>query len=168
MAMSSLTSLLLAFDLPSFVLVQTLAVLAAACNDILTRPSPPPTATTNTTAKHPAVPRHTAPTEQQQPPHHHHHHQPDNGLRGIATLSLSLTTLLTARHVPIERNQLVHASVPIRLFVLAPLAAWRVWRFPREVTGRARLDMLITVVADLVGGLVTGWYIGNFSGVAAS
>ncbi|KAH7041543.1 uncharacterized protein B0I36DRAFT_358702 [Microdochium trichocladiopsis] len=140
--MSSFTTVLTSLDLPPLVLLQTAALLITGARDLFAQP---PTTTTTTSAK---------PQQQQQ----------DNGMRGILTLALGLAQLWTGLHYPIAQNQLIHASVPIRVFVLVPLGLLRFGLYGSRIQGQGKADLMAAVVVDLFGGLLVGWSIGNYSG----
>ena len=71
--------------------------------------------------------------------------------------------------MPIEENQFLHASAPIRVF-LASLAGIKLLTISRENTrlSKKRNALLGVLLYDGLGGLVLGWYLGTFSGKVAS
>ncbi|KAK2744782.1 hypothetical protein FQN55_006538 [Onygenales sp. PD_40] len=77
---------------------------------------------------------------------------------GIATTGLGLGYLTTS-YVPIEENQFVHASVPVRM-VLALLAAARIPSASRQ--DQRALGMI--AVYDLVGAIMVGYSLGRWDG----
>ncbi|KAI1002506.1 hypothetical protein K3495_g5695 [Podosphaera aphanis] len=81
---------------------------------------------------------------------------------GLTTLCIGLTYLLTSR-VPIEENQFLHASIPIR-GVLVTVAAYRALAM-RGLTATQKKDLLGVVVWDGIGALALGYSLGTFKGM---
>ncbi|KAK2811487.1 hypothetical protein FQN50_002110 [Emmonsiellopsis sp. PD_5] len=77
---------------------------------------------------------------------------------GIATTGLGLSYLTTS-YVPIEENQFVYASVPVRV-ILALLAAARIPSASRQ--DQRALGMI--AVYDFVGAIMVGCSLGRWDG----
>ncbi|OJD15485.1 hypothetical protein AJ78_04249 [Emergomyces pasteurianus Ep9510] len=77
---------------------------------------------------------------------------------GIATTGLGLSYLLTS-YVPIEENQFLHASVPVRI-ILAALALTRLPTAPKA----ERKSLTILILYDFLGGLMVGYVLGKYDG----
>lgn len=84
-----------------------------------------------------------------------------SAMSGITTLAIGIAYLVTS-YMPIEQNQFLHASVPVRMF-LALLAAARLV-FVQNVSTEGRNEMLFVAIYDGLGGAICGWQLGNFSG----
>ena len=85
----------------------------------------------------------------------------DRGTLGIASLGLGLPYLATS-YMPQEENQLLYASVPVRM-ILATVAAtklavdnWQGRNSQRELWG--------IMLYDGLGGFLLGWWLGSFGG----
>ncbi|KAK6341004.1 hypothetical protein TWF696_009316 [Orbilia brochopaga] len=85
-----------------------------------------------------------------------------NSILGITTTTIGLCYLGTS-HVPIEQNQFLHASVPVRLAVAVLL-------FTAGAVNRRKMDEKGWRVHvgfglwDGIGALWLGWYLGRFDG----
>ncbi|KKZ68872.1 hypothetical protein EMCG_00043 [[Emmonsia] crescens] len=77
---------------------------------------------------------------------------------GIASTGLGLSYIFTS-YVPIEENQFLHASVPVRM-ILAALAALRLPTAPKA----ERKGLMILVLYDFLGGLMVGYILGKWNG----
>ncbi|OAX80679.1 hypothetical protein ACJ72_04983 [Emergomyces africanus] len=77
---------------------------------------------------------------------------------GIATTGLGLSYLFTS-YVPIEENQFLHASVPVRI-ILAALALARLPTAPKA----ERKSLTILILYDFLGGLMVGYNLGQYNG----
>ncbi|KAG5305202.1 class III chitinase [Histoplasma capsulatum G186AR] len=77
---------------------------------------------------------------------------------GIAVTGLGLSYLLTS-YVPIEQNQFLHASVPVRI-ILATLAAARLPTAPQA----ERKNLIILILYDFLGGVMVGYILGQWNG----
>ncbi|EEQ89224.1 hypothetical protein RJZ56_000664 [Blastomyces dermatitidis] len=77
---------------------------------------------------------------------------------GIASTGLGLSYLFTS-YVPIEENQFLHASVPVRM-ILAALAAARLPTAPKS----ERKSLMILILYDFLGGLMVGYILGQWNG----
>ncbi|KAH8815467.1 hypothetical protein F5884DRAFT_747007 [Xylogone sp. PMI_703] len=84
-----------------------------------------------------------------------------SAMLGIATIGLSLGYLCTS-YVPMEQNQFLHASVPVRV-ILAALAGLRVV-FGSGLTSQGKKDLLVVLFYDGLGGLAVGWWLGRYDG----
>lgn len=83
-----------------------------------------------------------------------------SAMSGITTLAIGIAYLATS-YMPIEENQFLHASVPVRIF-LALLAALRLITV-NNISGEGRNEMLFVALYDGLGGAICGWQLGNFS-----
>jgi len=81
---------------------------------------------------------------------------------GIVTLALGLAYLTTS-YMPIDQNQFLHASVPVRV-ALAAAAAGRAMAGPRD---EERGSLWGIALYDGFGGLVLGWWLGSWNGRVA-
>ncbi|EEH21828.2 hypothetical protein PABG_04044 [Paracoccidioides brasiliensis Pb03] len=84
-----------------------------------------------------------------------------NGARptlGLASTGLGLAYLSTS-YMPIELNQFLHASVPVRM-ILAGLAALRL---PTART-QDRMALITVTLYDALGGLILGYTLGRWDG----
>jgi uncharacterized membrane protein len=82
-------------------------------------------------------------------------------IRGITTFALAVAYLVTA-YMPIEENQFIHASAPVRMAigVLSAFAA---------LTGRGDKKLLWgTALWDGLGGVLLGWQLGRYDGRVGS
>ena len=84
-----------------------------------------------------------------------------SAISGITTLAIGIAYLVTS-YMPIEQNQFLHASVPVRIF-LALLAALRLCTIS-NISNEGRNEMLFVAIYDGLGGAICGWQLGNFSG----
>jgi hypothetical protein len=80
---------------------------------------------------------------------------------GIATVAIGLAYLFTA-YMPVEENQWLYASVPVRL-VLGALLLVRVG-IGRGLTAAEKRSLLNLGLYDGFGALVLGWWLGRFDG----
>ncbi|PGH12986.1 hypothetical protein AJ79_03959 [Helicocarpus griseus UAMH5409] len=80
---------------------------------------------------------------------------------GITTAGLGLAYLFTA-YVPIEQNQFLHASVPVRILLAALAAA----RLPFANSQERKVLMMITLY-DLLGGGMVGYSLDRWNGKVA-
>lgn len=81
---------------------------------------------------------------------------------GIGSLAIGLAYFTTA-YVPIEQNQFLYASVPVRL-VLAAVAVVRAYVLKGPLEENERRNMIGIALLDGVGGVALGWYLGEFGG----
>lgn len=67
--------------------------------------------------------------------------------------------------MPIEQNQFLYASVPIRI-ILACTAAGRLTldRSGGNLSSGDRWNLLVVAVYDGLGGVALGWWLGSFGG----
>lgn len=82
-------------------------------------------------------------------------------MAGITTLAIGLGYLTTS-YMPIEENQFLHASVPVRIF-LALLAVVRLL-VVKNISKDGRNEMLFVALYDGLGAVICGWQIGRFDG----
>ncbi|RDL40843.1 uncharacterized protein BP5553_00822 [Venustampulla echinocandica] len=93
---------------------------------------------------------------------------PSSPMLGVATAAIGICYLFTA-YMPIEENQFLHASVPIRV-ILSCIMGCRLLLDSVMGAGKSRLNQkdrkaLIGLgIYDGVGGLILGWTLGNWSG----
>lgn len=83
------------------------------------------------------------------------------GMVGIITFALGIAYLATS-YMPIEDNQFLHASVPVRI-LLAGLAALRLL-LNRGMTNEGRAQMWFVLLYDGFGGMLCGWQLGRWDG----
>jgi hypothetical protein len=83
------------------------------------------------------------------------------GMAGITIFALGIAYLATS-YMPIEENQLLHASVPVRI-LLAALALLRLLSTPK-MTSDGRGQMLFVILYDGLGGILCGWQLGRWDG----
>ncbi|KDQ16225.1 hypothetical protein BOTBODRAFT_30946 [Botryobasidium botryosum FD-172 SS1] len=81
---------------------------------------------------------------------------------GIASMGLGLGYLSTA-YMPIEENQWLHASVPVRI-ILALVAGLKLAIGGPALGRGATRELMTTLVYDGIGGLVLGWWLGRWDG----
>ena len=86
-----------------------------------------------------------------------------SAMSGVTTLAIGLAYLATS-YMPIEQNQFLHASVPVRI-LLALLATLRLL-LVKDLTGEGRNEMLFVALYDGLGAVICGWQLENFSGRA--
>ena len=72
---------------------------------------------------------------------------------------------LSTSYVPIEQNQFLYASAPVRV-LLASLAGirWLMVRGGDPAVHKKRNALLAIMLYDGLGGLLLGWYLGSFDG----
>jgi hypothetical protein len=80
---------------------------------------------------------------------------------GIATIAIGLAYLFTA-YMPIEENQWLHASVPVRL-ILGILLGLRVL-VGTGLTSAEKKSLLNLGLYDGLGAVVLGFWLGRFDG----
>ncbi|TFK67705.1 hypothetical protein BDN72DRAFT_858945 [Pluteus cervinus] len=87
-----------------------------------------------------------------------------SGAYGISVTALGLAYFATS-YMPIEQNQFLYASVPVRL-ILASLAAGKALTMNTKTVEarRDQRDLWFITVLDGIGGIVLGWWLGEFSG----
>lgn len=88
-----------------------------------------------------------------------------SAMSGITTLAIGVAYLATS-YMPIEQNQFLHASVPVRIF-LALLAILRLL-VVKDISKAGKNEMLFVALYDGLGAIVCGWQLGNFTGRAPS
>ena len=81
---------------------------------------------------------------------------------GSTFLTFGLTYLGTS-YMPIEQNQLLHATVPLR-FCTSAIMCWTWLRNRKNLTQDGVGEFLGTAVYDLVSTVALGWWLGTFSG----
>ncbi|KAL2062464.1 hypothetical protein VTL71DRAFT_6730 [Oculimacula yallundae] len=93
--------------------------------------------------------------------------QPANPLLGIATLALGLAYLSTS-YMPIEQNQFLHASVPIRI-ILAVVSIVRLVldRNVGNLSGGEKRSLAVVAAYDGLGAVGLGLWLGTFGGKVA-
>lgn len=84
-----------------------------------------------------------------------------SAMLGVTTTAVGLSYLTTA-YVPIEENQFLHASVPVR--VLLGLLAGSKAILGGGLTADGKRNLLIVLVYDGLGGLAAGWWLGRYDG----
>jgi hypothetical protein len=87
--------------------------------------------------------------------------QPRSSSLGIASVGLGLSYLSTS-YMPLSENQFYHAAAPVRI-ILAVLAAVRAFSAPKQ----ERNTLWGIAIYDGLGGLMVGWYLGRFDGIAS-
>ncbi|KAK6363619.1 hypothetical protein TWF730_001043 [Orbilia blumenaviensis] len=85
-----------------------------------------------------------------------------NSLIGITTATIGLAYLSTS-YVPIEQNQFLHASVPIRLGVATLLATSAVVN-QKDMDDKSWRTHVGFALWDGIGALWLGWYLGRWDG----
>jgi hypothetical protein len=84
-----------------------------------------------------------------------------SAMAGITTLAIGIAYLATS-YMPIEDNQFLYASVPVRV-LLALVAGLRILTID-NISEDGRNQMLFVLLYDGIGGLVCGWQLGTFNG----
>jgi hypothetical protein len=88
-----------------------------------------------------------------------------NALFGVTACVLMLPYFLSS-YMPIEENQWLHATVPIRLFLSSALGANLLLR-GRYMTQEGFWEFLALGVVDFVGAIMLGWELGRFDGMVS-
>ncbi|KAH9218263.1 hypothetical protein DL95DRAFT_385669 [Leptodontidium sp. 2 PMI_412] len=83
---------------------------------------------------------------------------------GIATFGLSLAYLTTS-YMPIEQNQFLFATVPVRI-ILACMAAARLFLDGSRgsLSSDDRRSLMVVAGYDGLGAVALGWWLGTFGG----
>ncbi|KAK6499646.1 hypothetical protein TWF481_010009 [Arthrobotrys musiformis] len=85
-----------------------------------------------------------------------------NSLIGITTTTIGLAYLSTS-YVPIEQNQFLHASVPVRL-VIATLLATSAMVNAKDMDDKSWRTHVGFAAWDGIGAVWLGWYLGRWDG----
>jgi hypothetical protein len=80
---------------------------------------------------------------------------------GVATIAIGVAYLFTA-YMPIEENQWLHASVPVRV-LLAGLLITRAL-FGKGLTSEEKQSLINLAVYDGLGGVILGLWLGKWNG----
>jgi FtsH-binding integral membrane protein len=83
------------------------------------------------------------------------------GMAGITTLAIGVAYAVTS-YMPMEQNQFLHASVPVRI-ALAAIAAVRMLLID-NMSKEGKNEMLFVLFYDGLGGLICGWQLGRWDG----
>ncbi|PKX89327.1 uncharacterized protein P174DRAFT_516003 [Aspergillus novofumigatus IBT 16806] len=86
-----------------------------------------------------------------------------NALLGVVACALQLPYFLSS-YMPIEENQWLHVTVPIRLFVSTALGVNLLLR-ARRMSEEGFWEFLALGVTDFVGAVMLGWELGRFDGM---
>ncbi|KAL2865000.1 uncharacterized protein BJX67DRAFT_190869 [Aspergillus lucknowensis] len=86
-----------------------------------------------------------------------------NALFGTVSAALVLPYFVSS-YMPIEENQFLHASVPIRLWISAMLIGNLVVRGRKHMSREGYWEFLALGVLDAVGAVALGVYLGRFDG----
>ena len=80
---------------------------------------------------------------------------------GVATIAIGVAYLFTA-YMPIEENQWLHASVPVRVL----LAGFLITRalFGKGLTSKEKQSLINLAVYDGLGGVILGLWLGKWNG----
>jgi hypothetical protein len=81
---------------------------------------------------------------------------------GVAALGLGLAYFLTS-YMPIEQNQFLHASVPVRL-ILAAASAYKAFIGRKELSDIEKKRLWGVTIWDGFGAVVLGWWLGKWNG----
>ncbi|RFU25528.1 hypothetical protein B7463_g10811, partial [Scytalidium lignicola] len=84
-----------------------------------------------------------------------------SAMLGITAVALGMSYLSTS-YMPVEQNQFLHASVPIRI-LLGVLAGIRA-AIGGGLTAQGKRDLLVVLFYDALGGLAVGWWLGKYDG----
>lgn len=87
-----------------------------------------------------------------------------NSLLGIVSCALMLPYFLGS-YMPIEENQWLHVSVPVRLLLSASLGINLLIRGRSEMSKEGYAEFMLLGAVDLVGALILGRQLGTFSGM---
>lgn len=88
-----------------------------------------------------------------------------NALLGVVACALQLPYFLSS-YMPIEKNQWLHVTVPIRLFVTTALGVNVLLR-GRRMSEEGFWEFLALGVTDFVGAVMLGWELGRFDGMVS-
>ncbi|GIJ86691.1 hypothetical protein Asppvi_005584 [Aspergillus pseudoviridinutans] len=88
-----------------------------------------------------------------------------NALFGVVACALQLPYFLCS-YMPIEENQWLHVTVPVRLAVSAALGVNLLFR-GRRMSEEGLWEFLALGVTDLVGAVMLGWELGRFDGMVS-
>lgn len=86
-----------------------------------------------------------------------------NALFGVSACVLMLPYFLSS-YMPIQENQWLHVTVPLRLFLSSALGANLLFR-GRQMSEEGFWEFLALGVADFVGAIMLGWELGRFDGM---
>ncbi|KAH7031021.1 uncharacterized protein B0I36DRAFT_323036, partial [Microdochium trichocladiopsis] len=100
-----LTTIISSIDVPPIMVVHIAVTIGLGLKDIIASPQPRQS------------PDKSAKTDTANAAADTTYETTDHGLRGILFVALGSSYLVTSVCTPIESNQLVHASVPVRLFL---------------------------------------------------
>ena len=84
---------------------------------------------------------------------------------GITSTGLGLAYLSTA-YTPIDKNQFLYASVPVRM-ILAGMAAIKLLLAGNTMSMDQWKNFWVVVLYDGIGGFLLGWWLGTWSGRVA-
>ncbi|KAF8331499.1 uncharacterized protein EI90DRAFT_3016459 [Cantharellus anzutake] len=87
-----------------------------------------------------------------------------SAMMGIAVTCLGLGYLGTA-YMPQEQNAFLYASVPVRVGV-AILSGLKLLLYGNTLGTAGKRDFLAVLIYDGIGGLILGWNLGTWSGIA--
>ncbi|RHZ64510.1 hypothetical protein CDV55_106614 [Aspergillus turcosus] len=88
-----------------------------------------------------------------------------NALFGVSACVLMLPYFLSS-YMPIEENQWLHVTVPLRLFLSSALGANLLFR-GRQMSEEGFWEFLALGVTDFVGAIMLGWELGRFDGMVS-
>lgn len=81
---------------------------------------------------------------------------------GVACLGLGLAYFSTS-YMPIKQNQFLHASVPVRLILVA-VSAYKAYIGRKELSDIEKKRLWGVMIWDGCGAVVLGWWLGNWNG----
>lgn len=87
-----------------------------------------------------------------------------NTLLGLLSCTVMMPYFLSS-YMPIEDNQYLHVSVPVRLLLSLSLCTNVLFRGQKDMSSEGVIEFLTFGVLDLVGALVLGLELGTFSGI---
>jgi hypothetical protein len=87
-----------------------------------------------------------------------------NTLLGLLSCTMMMPYFLSS-YMPVEDNQWLHVSVPVRLLLSMSLCANVLFRGREAMSREGFFEFLTLGVLDLVGALVLGQELGTFSGI---
>ena len=83
---------------------------------------------------------------------------------GFTMTALGLGYLGTA-YMPQEQNAFLYLSVPIRMG-LGLLCGLKLWLSGKNISAAGKIDFLLVLIYDGIGGFLLGWSLGTWSGIA--
>jgi hypothetical protein len=90
-----------------------------------------------------------------------------NTLLGLLGCTMMMPYFLSS-YMPIEDNQWLHTSVPVRLLLSGSLCTHVLFRGREAMSREGFFEFLTLGILDLVGALVLGHELGTFSGIIPS